>query len=366
MRTHAHRGITAALALFFAAQSTLSAAAQNPISAAAQKSPATQEVDRIVEVLSSFLRIFDILTVIAVACAFLLFFWGVATFIKHNENTTKVQEAKNKLFWGVIGIFVLVSVWGLVRLLGFLIIGGDDPAARGNPLLKIFRLPVGAERTVVEDALRTESSLGVVVPDASGGIVAPGDPSGTENRREDPVIPAIGGTIGEGGVPATADDSTASDTPVSDDDSASSDIPADGDFPASGRGSATGGESASQDGTQQGGVTGAGEIPTGGGYPSDDGSWTAEDRAIEKRINKINKKFTEVINLEKQLKSKKLEVNTIRTHLNVPRYANRMERLNREINELSERVRRGQSELDTLIRQQVYTEEAPSFPAGGA
>ena len=84
--------------------------------------------------INRFLYIFDvgahplIRTLIAVAAGliFLYFFWGVVQYIRQDDAT--LEEAKKKIMWGVIGIFVLVSMWGLIYLLRVSILG-----SRGTP-----------------------------------------------------------------------------------------------------------------------------------------------------------------------------------------------------------------------------------------
>lgn len=60
------------------------------------------------------------------AVAFLVFVWGVAKFIKSSGSDKEIKEKKNLLIWGIIGIFVLVTIWGIIAFLrsefGF---GGD-------------------------------------------------------------------------------------------------------------------------------------------------------------------------------------------------------------------------------------------------
>lgn len=51
------------------------------------------------------------------AVCFLVFVWGVARFIKASGNEKEVKDSKNILIWGVIGMFVLVSIWGIITLL---------------------------------------------------------------------------------------------------------------------------------------------------------------------------------------------------------------------------------------------------------
>ena len=49
--------------------------------------------------------------------AFLLFLWGVFKFMYATENAQK-EEGKKFIMWGLIALFVMVSVWGIIKLLG--------------------------------------------------------------------------------------------------------------------------------------------------------------------------------------------------------------------------------------------------------
>ncbi len=50
-----------------------------------------------------------------IALAIVFFLWGVFKFIK--EDGDKKEEGRNFMFWGIVGIFVMISVWGLVNIL---------------------------------------------------------------------------------------------------------------------------------------------------------------------------------------------------------------------------------------------------------
>ncbi|MGB4076429.1 MAG: pilin [Minisyncoccia bacterium] len=52
------------------------------------------------------------------AAAFVVFIWGVYTyFIAGAANEEKRKEGRTFVMYGLIGFFVIVSVWGIVRLL---------------------------------------------------------------------------------------------------------------------------------------------------------------------------------------------------------------------------------------------------------
>jgi phosphatidylglycerophosphatase A len=55
--------------------------------------------------------------VLVLALALLFFFWGVAKFILNADNDEKRTEGKKVMIWGIIALFVMVSVWGLVNIL---------------------------------------------------------------------------------------------------------------------------------------------------------------------------------------------------------------------------------------------------------
>lgn len=50
--------------------------------------------------------------------AFLVFIWGVVSyFFLHGGEDTKREEGRQFILWGILGMVVLFSVWGLVNML---------------------------------------------------------------------------------------------------------------------------------------------------------------------------------------------------------------------------------------------------------
>lgn len=49
--------------------------------------------------------------------AFAAFFWGIVLFVFNTDDDKKRQEGKNWMFWSVIALFVMITIWGLVGLL---------------------------------------------------------------------------------------------------------------------------------------------------------------------------------------------------------------------------------------------------------
>ena len=94
-----------------------------------------KELDRLLNVLNEpFLFVVRVLVTIAVILVFFYFFWGLVDYIRHRENTD-LENAKKRIFWGILGIFVLVSIWGIIYLLQNSILGG----AQGTADIELLR-----------------------------------------------------------------------------------------------------------------------------------------------------------------------------------------------------------------------------------
>lgn len=60
------------------------------------------------------------------AVAFIVFIWGAFDTFILGANSEEVKEhGKNLMLWGLIGFFVMVSVWGLVNILTGTVSFGD-------------------------------------------------------------------------------------------------------------------------------------------------------------------------------------------------------------------------------------------------
>ena len=63
------------------------------------------------------------------AGAVLLFVWGVVIFIANANDEKARTEGKQRMVWGIVGLFIIVSMWGIVALLqSTFTFGGDAPA----------------------------------------------------------------------------------------------------------------------------------------------------------------------------------------------------------------------------------------------
>lgn len=52
-----------------------------------------------------------------IGLALVYFIYGLAEYIGVSGQEAKKEEGRTRMVWGTIGLFVIVSVWGLVALL---------------------------------------------------------------------------------------------------------------------------------------------------------------------------------------------------------------------------------------------------------
>jgi hypothetical protein len=77
----------------------------------------------------------NVIVPVLFAIAFIVFLWGVFdTFILGANDEEKKGQGKNLMLWGLIGFFVMVSVWGLVNILtGTVSFGNNSGVTGGTP-----------------------------------------------------------------------------------------------------------------------------------------------------------------------------------------------------------------------------------------
>lgn len=57
------------------------------------------------------------LILLAFAIAFLLFFYGVFQFVRSETADSGREQGKRKIFYGLIGMFIMFSAYGIINLI---------------------------------------------------------------------------------------------------------------------------------------------------------------------------------------------------------------------------------------------------------
>ena len=64
--------------------------------------------------------------ILVVALALLFFFWGLSKFILQAGSEDGRKEGRNIMLWGIIALFIMISVWGIVAVLDNTFFGGSS------------------------------------------------------------------------------------------------------------------------------------------------------------------------------------------------------------------------------------------------
>ena len=80
-----------------------------PLLAFAQTTP-------FLDIVTAARAILDAVVPLVITLALIYFIYGVAKFITASESDEK-EKARNIMIYGAIGLFVIVSIWGIIALL---------------------------------------------------------------------------------------------------------------------------------------------------------------------------------------------------------------------------------------------------------
>jgi fumarate reductase subunit D len=77
----------------------------------------------------------NVIVPVLFAVAFIVFLWGAFNTFIMGANSEEVKEkGKNLMLYGLIGFFVMVSIWGLVNILtGTISFGNNTGPSGGTP-----------------------------------------------------------------------------------------------------------------------------------------------------------------------------------------------------------------------------------------
>jgi len=68
-----------------------------------------------------------------IALSVVLFLWGMVVFMANTDSEQARTAGKDKMIWGVVILFVMLSIWGLVNILQE-VTGVEDATMTAPPL----------------------------------------------------------------------------------------------------------------------------------------------------------------------------------------------------------------------------------------
>lgn len=64
-----------------------------------------------------FSNLLNALIGMLITAAIVVFFWGLIKYLLHDGSSEDAHKGVYQMIWGVVAIFVMVSIWGLIALL---------------------------------------------------------------------------------------------------------------------------------------------------------------------------------------------------------------------------------------------------------
>ena len=63
-------------------------------------------------------QVLNPLIILLFAVATMMFAWGIVQYVLGGQGSDqKMTQAKNAMLWGIIGMFIMASAWGIVGIL---------------------------------------------------------------------------------------------------------------------------------------------------------------------------------------------------------------------------------------------------------
>lgn len=85
------------------------------------------------ELMGLFINLLDQAVIVIGALALSFFFWGMAQLILNTDNEDKKKSSKSIMVWGIIILFVMFSIFGILRVLSNTFFDGSGGDYRTTP-----------------------------------------------------------------------------------------------------------------------------------------------------------------------------------------------------------------------------------------
>lgn len=79
--------------------------------------PAVTFAQNIQSIFLLFSNLLNALIGMLITVAIVVFFWGLIKYLLHDGSSEDAHKGVYQMIWGIVAIFVMVSIWGLVALL---------------------------------------------------------------------------------------------------------------------------------------------------------------------------------------------------------------------------------------------------------
>jgi hypothetical protein len=86
------------------------------------------------DLLISFRGLLNLIIPVIFGLAIIYFFWGTVQFILHSGEQKSRDDGKKKMLWGIIALFVMFGIYGILRFVGDIVDIPLDSSSNTQPL----------------------------------------------------------------------------------------------------------------------------------------------------------------------------------------------------------------------------------------
>lgn len=87
------------------------------LSASAAFLPLVASAQTLLNTLALFSQFLNSLVYLAITAAILAFFWGLIRYLFNNKGGDDKKQGLEIMMYGILALFVMVSIWGIIQLL---------------------------------------------------------------------------------------------------------------------------------------------------------------------------------------------------------------------------------------------------------
>jgi len=84
---------------------------------------ALAQINTVKDLLTAITSLIALLIPLAYGLALLFFLWGIAKFIFKAGDEKAKEEGKRLMIWGIVGLFVITSIWGIIAVFRYDLLG---------------------------------------------------------------------------------------------------------------------------------------------------------------------------------------------------------------------------------------------------
>lgn len=83
-------------------------------------------------VVANIVSLLNLVIGVLAALALVIFFWGLVRYIYHSDDAHSREEGRSSIMWGLVALFVLFSLFGILQLLTIAFFGGANAGTVGG------------------------------------------------------------------------------------------------------------------------------------------------------------------------------------------------------------------------------------------